>query len=259
MVNPTLTYDNEYNRRLASILNNFDDIEASRNSPTMIVGGLRPMRYINSGNTPYDGREGTANFSGAIYGGRSSGGATSGGYRSGGRSSGGRSSGGRNSGGYLSGGEVCCDMEGGVNRLKKAKKWTSYAVDTAKQGMDLAKSFGGKKVNHLKKAKKWTAYAVDTAKQGMDLAKAFGGVNRLKKAKKWTSYAVDTAKQGMDLAKAFGGRMPIAGLPKPRTAKATGYGKKTERGAIVSKVMKEHGLSLPQASKFVKEHNLYTR
>ena len=201
MVNPTLTYDNEYNRRLASILNNFDDIEASRNSPTMIVGGLRPMRYINSGNTPYDGREGTANFSGAIYGGRSSGGATSGGYRSGGRSSGGRSSGGRNSGGYLSGGEVCemCDMEGGkVNRLKKAKKWTSYAVDTAKQGMDLAKAFGG--VNRLKKAKKWTSYAVDTAKQGMDLAKAFGGkkVNRMKKAKKWTAYAVDTAKQHLN-------------------------------------------------------------
>ena len=29
------------------------------------------------------------------------------------------------------------------------------------------------------------------------------------------------------------------------------------RGAIVKKVMQEHGLSLPQASKYVKEHGLY--
>ena len=33
--------------------------------------------------------------------------------------------------------------------------------------------------------------------------------------------------------------------------------KKSARGEIVKKVMREKGLSLPQASKYVKEHNLY--
>jgi len=44
------------------------------------------------------------------------------------------------------------------------------------------------------------------------------------------------------------------------TARRVGLGKKrapSARGAIVSKVMREKGLSLPQASKYVKEHNLY--
>jgi len=34
-------------------------------------------------------------------------------------------------------------------------------------------------------------------------------------------------------------------------------GKVSARGLIVKKVMKEKGLSLPQASKYVKENNLY--
>jgi len=69
MVNPTLTYDNEYNRRLREILTNYDDVEASRNSPTMITGGMRLQSHTNAGTTPYDGREGTAPFSNTITGG----------------------------------------------------------------------------------------------------------------------------------------------------------------------------------------------
>lgn len=45
-------------------------------------------------------------------------------------------------------------------------------------------------------------------------------------------------------------------------AKALGYGKPdsiAERRAIVSKVMKERGLSLPEASKYVKTHGLWRR
>ena len=34
-------------------------------------------------------------------------------------------------------------------------------------------------------------------------------------------------------------------------------GGRSQRNAIVRKVMQKHGLSLPQASKYVKEHNLY--
>jgi hypothetical protein len=50
---------------------------------------------------------------------------------------------------------------------------------------------------------------------------------------------------------------------KPRlieAVKALGGAKKPSlRGAIVKQVMKEQGLSLPMASKYVKEHNLYQK
>jgi len=283
MVNPSLTYDTEYNRRLASILTNFDDIEASRNSPTMVTGGSRQMRYINSGSTPYDGREGTASFSGSMYGG----------YHS-----------------------------GGVNHLKKAKKWTNFLgslvpPEIKAQGIKYAvKAMGGRRsggemnmagydqmqpvemgcggVNHLKKAKKWTGFLgslvpPEIKAQGIKYAvKAMGGrtsggatsggrkVNHLKKAKEWTGFLgslipPEIKAQGVKtVVKALGGRRSggvhrpmdpmtprITGLKKPMASKATGYGRKSARGAIVAQVMKEHGLSLPQASKYVKEHGLY--
>jgi hypothetical protein len=45
---------------------------------------------------------------------------------------------------------------------------------------------------------------------------------------------------------------------EPMLGGASCGGKKpSARGAIVRKVMKEQGLSLPQASKYVKEHGLY--
>jgi hypothetical protein len=44
--------------------------------------------------------------------------------------------------------------------------------------------------------------------------------------------------------------------PFKKRVRAVGGGAKA-RGAIVSKIMKEQGLSLPMASKFVKEHGLY--
>jgi len=49
---------------------------------------------------------------------------------------------------------------------------------------------------------------------------------------------------GPDFQQAVGGRRVGGKAP-------------SARGAIVSKVMREHGLSLPQASKYVKEHGLY--
>lgn len=36
-------------------------------------------------------------------------------------------------------------------------------------------------------------------------------------------------------------------------------GRKSERGQIVKQIMKEQGLSLPMASRYVKEHGLYTK
>jgi len=43
-----------------------------------------------------------------------------------------------------------------------------------------------------------------------------------------------------------------------KVVKSLGGGK-AERGRIVSKIMKEQGLSLPMASKYVKEHGLYQK
>jgi hypothetical protein len=45
----------------------------------------------------------------------------------------------------------------------------------------------------------------------------------------------------------------FGGASLPRSGRARNF----DRGAIVSEVMAKHGLSLPQASKFVKEHGLY--
>lgn len=47
---------------------------------------------------------------------------------------------------------------------------------------------------------------------------------------------------------------PVSGSGRKKSASPR---KPSERGAIVSKIMKEKGLSLPQASKYVKEHGLY--
>ena len=46
--------------------------------------------------------------------------------------------------------------------------------------------------------------------------------------------------------------------PFKKRVRAVGGGAKA-RGAIVSKVMREKGLSLPQASAYVKQHGLYTK
>ena len=63
------------------------------------------------------------------------------------------------------------------------------------------------------------------------------------------TYMTDNPAAGMAAASAVDGG--LKGLGRTRG------GGRGARGAIVSKVMKEKGLSLPQASKYVKDHNLY--
>ena len=83
-------------------------------------------------------------------------------------------------------------FEGGkVNRLKKAKKWTSFVKDDIiKDGIDLT-AYG------------YDKYSAATNPYGHAMAEAITGgkVNRLKKAKKWTSFVKDDiVKDGIDLA-----------------------------------------------------------
>jgi len=95
--------------------------------------------------------------------------------------------------------------QGGVNRLKKANRWTKYAKDTVGDAFDIAKmaGMGSGGVNRLKKANRWTKYAKDTVGDAFDIAKmagmGSGGVNRLKKANRWTKYAKDTVGDAFDI------------------------------------------------------------
>lgn len=313
MVNPTLTYDNEYNRRLREILTNYDDVEASRNSPTMITGGMRLQSHTNAGTTPYDGREGTAPFSNTITGGvrhprmiedifdtlppitdmR---------YR-------GRvpkmPSNAQIMSAYsnaMKGGE----MIGGND----AKFWGKFALDTGIKAYQLKKQFdnlmgrgkigGNRRANTKEDAVFWRDFAENTANSMANLGdkakKLFGGRGRGKRANRkedavfWRDFADNTANSMVNLGektkKLFGGKKGGVSMndiirysPKIMAYNAinnaTGrhlpglfggeqYGSglpkkvgRSARGAIVSQVMKEHGLSLPMASKFVKENGLY--
>ena len=102
-------------------------------------------------------------------------------------------------------GIISKEKEGGkVNRLKKAKKWTDFSVDTASKGLDLAekgmKVFGGTgyavsggKVNRLKKAKKWTDFSVDTASKGLDLVEKGMKIGGAKKTSPWIAHVKKVA------------------------------------------------------------------
>jgi hypothetical protein len=274
MVNPTLTYDNEYNRRLRDIFSEYDDIQASSNPPTMIVGGIRQMDYINSGNTPYDGREGTAPFSGSMYGGMRrhllDTPITDMRYR------------GRPPPKAPSRAEIETAYKkatGGVNRNKKAKKWLNFSVDAVRQGMDLANTgrtlFGRGKGGFLRYMPKVMAYNAINNATGRHLPSLFGGaeggfsvdelVGNTNKSARQRAYNTASRRDQKIMARndpsLRGGVSNLlgydagAGLPK-KIGKKVGRAV-SERGAVVSQVMKEHGLSLSKASKFVKDNGLY--
>jgi len=318
MVNPTLTYDNEYNRRLRDILTEYDDIEASRNSPTMVTGGMRLQSHITAGDTPYDGREGTAQFSGTITGGvrrprmiedyLDNPPITDMRYR------------GRDLQGKMPSraelmsaykevkGMVGSGMIGG-----SAKDWGRFTLDTGLKAWRLRNQFknltgygagGNRRRNTKEDAVFWRDFADNTANSMLNLGdhtkKLFGGrgkrANRKEDAVFWRDFADNTANSMLNLGdhtkKLFGGEtyggaqggnllrfMPKVMLynainnatgkhlpPAFGGAKGCGLPKKigkkvgravSARGAIVSKIMQEQGLSLPLASKYVKEHGLY--
>jgi hypothetical protein len=91
--------------------------------------------------------------------------------------------------------KIKSEMSGGVNRLKKAKRWRDFSNDTLKMGIDTGKYgysqykdamnpvnsaisstkklFGGKKTNErrVEEADQWTDYAVRTGDKGIGLAR----------------------------------------------------------------------------------------
>ena len=73
---------------------------------------------------------------------------------------------------------------------------------------------------------------------------------------------MSSPKGGRKVKGAFGEEYEVADEPTSMTSRMIAVARKggrapSARNLIVKKVMAEHGLSLPQASKYVKEHNLY--
>jgi len=104
----------------------------------------------------------------------------------------------------------------------------------------------GKNLKPVKAA--LAARAVRELEGDMPMAQAEvvgGKISRMKKAKKWTDYAENTAYKALDLAQAA----RSVGGAKPKRTNA--------RAVVVKKVMAEKGLSMIEASKYVKAHNLY--
>ena len=65
--------------------------------------------------------------------------------------------------------------------------------------------------------------------------------------------------RGFDDGQEYSANQIEKGLGKKGSKKVGDFrgGARNVRGAIVKEVMAKHGLSLPEASKFVKENNLY--
>ena len=149
---------------------------------------------------------------------------------------------------------------GKINRLKKAKRWTGFAVDTISKGLDLGsrakKLFGygemegcgarGDLPAGSKDAKDYMdglrSYQDDQTRfvKGSAEAKAYMASIRKKRRTK----AELDAERAADRA--------AEGLP-PRKARAP-----NARAGIVKAVMDERGVSMIQASKIVKSEGLYT-
>ena len=79
-----------------------------------------------------------------------------------------------------------------------------------------------------------------------------GGVNRFKKSKRWLGFVgndliptgIKSAEEVYSAVKRMGGKIKLKRKPNARAL-------------IVKQVMQKMGLSLPQASSYVKQNNLY--
>jgi len=119
----------------------------------------------------------------------------------------------------------------------------------------------GGKINRLKKAKRWTGYAVDTVSKGLDLgskAKKLFGYGELenvarKVVRKSKKILADPLAQEI-VARVR--KAPVVRRVEKKVKSIVGGGR-AQRAAIVKKVMAEHGLGMIAASSFVKKNGLY--
>jgi hypothetical protein len=139
---------------------------------------------------------------------------------------------------------------GKISRIKKARRYLDFSEDVANRALGLAakaKLLGGKK-SRIKKAKRYLDFSEDAANRALGLAakaNLLGGkISRIKKANRYLDFSEDAADRGIGLA----AKAKLLGGKRPPSARAL----------IVKKVMADKGLSLIEASKYVKAHGLYT-
>ena len=167
---------------------------------------------------------------GKTAGGRTAGGQTAGGRTAGGRTAGGRTAGGKTAGGRTAGGRTAGGRTAGGKRLNKLK---AQMKETGAELKEQLKETGAKVKKQVKKRlKKPVAKANELLEQ---LLEKYG--------------SGQTA--GGIVSGTPGAAQPTVGGSKRRMSD-----KMKRRGALVKKVMKEKGLSLAQASKYVKEKNM---
>jgi hypothetical protein len=132
------------------------------------------------------------------------------------------------------------------------------ADEVLRQGVKYA--VGGK-INRLKKASRWTNYAVDTVSKGLDLgskAKNLFGMGELEDVAR---KVVRRSKKILadPLAQEVVSRLRKAPVVKQavKRVKSIVGGGRAARAQIVKKIMKERGVGMIQASSIVKREGLY--
>jgi hypothetical protein len=139
-------------------------------------------------------------------------------------------------------------VEVGGNIKKTAKAQAKRVINAV--GDKAVKSLGG---GPKRKMKQVGQFASDF-KKGFDQGVS-GVVNPITKTLKPVAKLAKTVAPLAPLLLALG-EDKMTTKPFKKRVRAVGGGAKA-RGAIVSKIMKEKGLNLPMASKYVKQHGLY--
>jgi len=224
-----LAFDNHYNRRLQDIISQMDNMDVLVHQPQLFGGG--PMREMilpsgELGTYPPISMLAEASAMG-------------------------------NSGGKFN---VTKFLRPTVRALN-SKQGRSIIQPITKALVNRAvKTIEGGKINRLKKAKRWTGYAVDTVSKGLDLgakAKHLFGMGIEEDLRKVVRVAKRVAKEPLvrELV-SVARKAPIVRQVVAKAKKIVGGGR-SKRAEIVKAVMAKHGLKMIDASKFVKAHNLY--
>jgi hypothetical protein len=149
---------------------------------------------------------------------------------------------------------------GKINRLKKAKRWTGFAVDTISKGLDLGsrakKLFGYGEMEGCG-ARKDLPAGSKKARDHMDDLRLYQEdqsifVKGSPEAKEYMASIRKKRRTQAELDAERAADRAAEGLP-PRKARAP-----NARAGIVKAVMAERGVSMIQASKIVKSEGLYT-
>lgn len=222
-----LAYDNHYNRRLQDTISQLENMDVLLHQPQMFGGGPMREHILPSGELgTYPPIEMLAEAS--AMGGRKF--------------------------------NVTKFLRPTVRALN-SKQGRSIIQPITKALVNRAvKTIEGGKINRLKKARRWTGYAVDTVSKGLDLgakAKHLFGMGISQDVAKVVRRGKKLAKE--PLVQEIVSVLRKAPVVKQAVAKAKKIvgGGRGARAEIVKRVMAKEGLGMIAASKFVKAHNLY--